>query len=581
MTSVSPDELAALRLRLRTYETVLANSNEAVLISDADNRIVYVNPAFTRMTGYSSEEVLGRNPRLLASGKMSRDDYARFWETLLRDGRWQGEMWDRAKDGTLYPKLMTVTVVRDESGAIQHYVAQFAELSEWANATAELARLAHFDALTQLYNRAAFESLLPQALQNAQRDNRMVAVMLIDLDRFKNVNDTLGHAVGDQLLRGVAARLRELVRASDIVARIGGDEFIVVLPDIENSHAVAGIASKLKHGLADSYRVDSHTLYATPSIGIALFPNDGHDAATLLKNADTAMYHAKSQGRNNFQFFSEEMNRAALERMRIESGLRAAIEAARLGESGQFYLVFQPQIHLATGRIIGLEALVRWQHPEWGAVPPAHFIPIAEETGLIQPLGDWVLWEACRHLRMFHEIGLNELRVAINLSAQQLRQPDLPAVIHGALACFDLSARDLEVEITESAAMQNPTATAATLSQLAGMGIVLAIDDFGTGYSSLAYLKNLPVNRLKIDRSFVLEIESNRDDLAICSATIALGHNLDLELVAEGVENEGQRQLLAKLGCDVLQGYLYSRPLPAEEIIEFLRRWGNARESRR
>jgi len=573
MTTSPADDIDVLRQRLRALETVMARSNDAIVITDSDNRIVEVNTAFTQLTGYNAEEAYGRNPNFLSSGKMSQAEYAALWQKLSRDGVWQGEMWDRAKDGSLYPKWTTISVVRDKGGRITHYVAHFSDLSEYAETTAKLARMAHFDALTQLYNRSAFESLLPQALQNAQRDNRQVAVMVIDLDRFKNVNDSLGHAIGDQLLLRVADRLRESVRASDIVARIGGDEFIVVLPDVENALSVAGVASKLKHNLADSYRVGPHTLYATPSIGIALFPTDGADAANLLKNADTAMYHAKAQGRDNFQFFSEGMNIAAIERMKIENGLRVAIESTRLGAAGEFHLYFQPQFHLQSKRIVGLEALVRWFHPEWGCVPPIQFIPIAEETGLIQPLGDWVFWESCRHLRMFRDAGIADVRVAVNLSAQQLRHADLPAVVHGALACYELDPADIELEITESAAMQNPSATIAILNQLSDTGIVLSIDDFGTGYSSLAYLKHLPVQRLKIDRSFVQEIESSRDDHAICSATIALGHHLDLELVAEGVETEGQRAHLEKLGCDVLQGFLYSKPLPAEEIISFLKNW--------
>jgi diguanylate cyclase (GGDEF)-like protein/PAS domain S-box-containing protein len=579
MPTSSSYDVDVLAQRLRALETVMAKSSEAIIISDCDNRIVEVNAAFTQLTGYTADEAIGRNPNLLSSGKMNRTDYAMLWETLLHQGQWQGEMWDRAKDGSLYPKWITITVVRDPDGSIRNFVAHFSDLSEYAETTAQLARMAHFDALTQLYNRTAFESLLPQALQNAQRDGRQVAVMVIDLDRFKNVNDSLGHAIGDQLLMGVADRLRESVRASDIVARIGGDEFIVVLPDIENALSVAGVASKLKHNLADSYRVGPHTLYATPSIGITLFPTDGIDAATLLKNADAAMYHAKAQGRDNFQFFSEGMNIAALERMKIENGLRIAIEATRLGDQGQFHLYFQPQLHVTSNKIVGLEALVRWFHPEWGSVPPIQFIPIAEDTGLIQPLGDWVFWESCRHLRMFRDAGIDDIRVAVNLSAQQLRHVDLPAVIHGALACYDLKPGDLELEITESAAMQNPSATIAILNQLSDTGIVLSIDDFGTGYSSLAYLKNLPVHRLKIDRSFVQEVEVSRDDHAICSATIALGHHLDLELVAEGVESEGQRLALEKLGCDVLQGFLYSKPLPAAEIIPFLKNWPATREA--
>jgi predicted signal transduction protein with EAL and GGDEF domain len=351
---------------------------------------------------------------------------------------------------------------------------------------------------------------------------------------------------------------------------LGGDEFVVVLPDIDNAMTAAKIAGKIQRCLADSYRVGGNELYATPSIGISIYPSDGEDTETLLRNADTAMYYAKGAGRNNHQFYAARMNEAAAERLKIENGLRQALGTTHQADS-QFSLHFQPLLHVNSGRILSVEALVRWNHPTLGAIPPARFIPIAEETGLIQPLGDWVFWEACRQLKEFHRQGLIGLKVAINLSAQQLRHEGLPAVVRGALACFDLRPSDLELEITESTAMQNPEITLRVLDQLSDMGITLAIDDFGTGYSSLAYLKHLPIQRLKLDRSFVRDIENDASDAAICSATVALGHNLGLELVAEGVETVAQRDFLADLGCDVLQGFLYSRPLPAAEVVDYLR----------
>ena len=551
---------------LRAFE----QSTEAILIADCSNRITAVNPAFTRLTGYDQEDVLGQDPKILASGRSTPEAHAALWESLAQNDRWEGEIWDRRKDGSVFPKWLKISALRTTQGEIECYVASFTDISEHQEASDRLLHLAYHDPLTHLPNRLAFESQLELAIRSCERDNRQVALMLIDLDHFKSVNDTLGHHVGDDLLKSVALRLRECVRASDIVARLGGDEFVVVLPDIESALTAASVAGKVQRFLADSHEVGEHRLYATPSIGISIFPSDGRDGDTLLRNADVAMYHAKSAGRNNYQFYAARMNEAAGERLQMENALRLAVSSIT-PDSSQFSLHFQPQMHVTSGRIVGLEALARWQHPSLGNIPPMRFIPLAEDTGLIQPLGDWVFWESCRHVRMFKEIGLGGIRVAVNISAQQLRHENLPLMVRGALACYDLSPRDLELEITESTAMQNPEMTLSILNQLSDMGIALAIDDFGTGYSSLSYLKHLPIQRLKLDQSFVKDIESDASDAAICSATIALGHNLGLELVAEGVETQAQRDFLARLGCDVLQGYLYSKPLPASEIINYLR----------
>ena len=553
-------------------ERMFADPHQALVLTDRDNRIVAVNPSLTTLTGYSIEEVIGQDPKLLQSGSTPTETYANMWDSLVTKGEWSGEMWDKAKDGTLYPKCLTISTLDDAQGSVEYYLGSFHSLEHNQEAAERLAFLAQHDPLTKLYNRTAMDAQLRQALARAQRDRVQVAVMLIDLDRFKIINDTLGHQAGDGLLVGVANRLREAVRASDVVARLGGDEFIVILPDLDNAMSVTGIASKIKRMLEDRYPVGVHTLFTTPSIGIAMYPTDGDDVDTLLRHADTAMYHAKEQGRNNFQFFAEGMNLAAAERLKLEDGLRRALDSTHRG-SEEFHLNFQPQLHVGSGRIIGIEALARWTHPEIGPIPPTKFIPIAEETGLIQPLGDWVFWESCRHMRSFKDQGLDGIRIAVNLSAQQLRHEALPSVVRGALACFDLEPTDIELEITESVAMQNPAVTISILEQLSDMGIVLAIDDFGTGYSSLAYLKHLPIHRLKLDRSFVRDIETDRDDAAICSATIVLGHNLGLDMVAEGVETEGQRDYLKKLGCDVLQGFLYSRPLSATAIVSFLKDW--------
>ena len=550
---------------------LLLQSSEAALITDADNRIVAVNAAFCHLSGYRLDEVVGRDPSLLSSGRQSKDYYAAMWQAIRSDGVWTGEIWNRHRSGSIHPLWAVVSEVRDASGKLLNHVATYADIGERVEATQKLLHLAYHDPLTGLPNRLAFESQLELAIRSAERDGRQVALMLIDLDHFKTVNDTLGHPVGDELLKSVALRLRDCVRASDIVARLGGDEFVVVQPDIDSAMAAVSLAGKVRHRLAEeAHVIGPHQLFATPSIGISLYPTDGRDRETLLRNADVAMYHAKDAGRNNYQFYARSMNEAAGERLRLENALRRALASVTPAFS-PFSLHFQPQIDTRNGAIAGLEALARWCDPELGEVPPTRFIRIAEDSGLIQPLGDWVIWETCRQVRRFRDAGIDRLRVAVNISAQQLRHENLPALIRGVLSCYDLSAADLELEITESTAMQNPELTLSILDQLSDMGMMLAIDDFGTGYSSLAYLKHLPIQRLKLDRSFVKDLETDTNDAAICAATVALGHKLGLELVAEGVETEGQRDFLAGLGCDFVQGFLYSRPLPADAVIDFVK----------
>jgi diguanylate cyclase (GGDEF)-like protein/PAS domain S-box-containing protein len=551
---------------LRAYE----QSHEAILVTSGDNLIVAANGAFCRLSGYTAAELIGHNPRMLAAGRTSPEFYATMWSALRSKDFWEGEIWNKRKDGTTYPRWLKIAVLRNADGSVQSHVANFTDISASKEVAERLAYLAYHDPLTNLPNRLAFESQLAQSLRICERENHQLALMLIDLDNFKNINDTLGHQVGDELLQKVALRLRECVRSSDLVARIGGDEFVVVLPEIESPLTAARVASKIQSQLADNYRIGEHVLYATPSIGISLFPIDGADPGTLLRNADTAMYHAKSAGRNNHQFYTARMNEAAGERLQMENELRQAISAIAPGHS-EFSVHFQPQIQTATGRVIGLEALLRWNSPSFGSVPPLRFITIAEETGLIQPLGDWVIWETCRLIRNFKQHGIENIRIAINISAQQLRHENLLLLVRGALACYDLAPEDIEFEVTESTAMENPETTLSILDQLSAMGILLAIDDFGTGYSSLAYLKHLPIQRLKLDRSFVKDIETDANDAAICTATIALGHSLGLELVAEGVETDMQRAFLACLGCDTLQGFLYSKPMPFDETLAYLK----------
>lgn len=545
--------------RLNLLASVFEHSGEATIITDQENRIIAANPAFFRLTGYTLEEVIGRNPRFLSSGHTPPETYREMWASLEKNGYWQGELWDRRKNGEIYPKWAALSVIRDENGKVTHYVGSFNDITERKVAEERIHFLAHHDALTGLANRYSFESRLEQALLTAQRERTMLAVLFIDLDRFKTINDTMGHPVGDRLLQEVARRLQACVRASDIVARLGGDEFVVVLSHIGATADAAAIAEKILGSLAMSFEIDGNALYSAASIGISIFPTDGGDSTSLMKNADTALYYAKERGRNNFQFFTQAMNVAAAERLTIERELRAALQ------SRQFEVHYQPKVMAKSGQVCGVEALVRWRHPQLGLVPPDKFIPIAEETGQIEPIGNWVLEEACRQLTVWRIAGLNHLRMAVNLSARQLRSGSLVSYVRELIERHGLEEGDLELEITESVAMAEPKAAIALLHELRALGVGLAIDDFGTGYSSLAYLKRLPIQTIKLDRTFVRDIETDPNDAAICLATLALAKSLGLQVVAEGVENKAQRHFLTSRGCDVLQGYLFGKPAPAGE----------------
>ena len=551
---------------LRLYANVFEHSGEAILITDSERRIVAVNSAFTRLTGYAIDEIRGQDPGLLAPGKAPGETYRTMWSHLEQTGYWQGEIVDRRKDGTLFPKWMSASVVRDAEGRIIHYVASFTDITARKQAEAQISRLAYHDALTGLINRFSLQSQLEQALAMARREQRAMAVIFLDLDRFKTINDTMGHAMGDQLLMEVAHRLRENVRDSDIVARLGGDEFVVVLTEVDDATAAARVADKLLQALSRRYRIGEHELHSTTSIGLAFYPNDGEDGDTLMKHADAAMYHAKSQGRNNVQFFTAELNQTAVKRLKLDHDLRIAVETR------QFELHYQPQLDSRTGRTVGVEALLRWRHPREGVVLPAEFIPVAEETGLVLALGEWVLDEACCQLRAWRNAGIGKLTMAVNLSALQLHSATLVNQVARALEKYGLDGDDLELEITESVAMHDPDVSISQLKALRDLGVRLSIDDFGTGYSSLSYLKLLPIHTLKLDQSFVRDIESDSNDVAICTATIALAHSLGLEVIAEGVETEAQRQFLASHHCDFMQGYLFSKPLPADAALAFIQR---------
>ena len=554
-----------MNARLLLLASAVQHSGEAILITDSENRIVEVNPAFTRLTGYTEAEALGRDPRFLSAGRTTQEEYGQLWASLQSNDFWQGEIWDRRKDGAVYPKWMSISVIRDDDGGVRYYVAHFTDISSERAAEERLHHIAHHDVLTGLFNRFSLKGHLDQALASARRDASKVAVLFIDLDRFKVINDTMGHHIGDLLLIEVAHRLEESVRDSDVVARLGGDEFVIMLTGIAHSSAAALVAEKLVFSIGRSYLIEGFDLYTSPSIGIAIFPTDGPDGETLMKNADAAMYHAKTAGRNNFQFFDQKMNDAAVDRLKIENSLRQALA------NHEFRLHYQPVIEATSGKVRGVEALVRWQHPEQGLLSPARFIGVAEETGLIQPLGEWVIWEACRQVAEFKADGLRDVRMAINISAIQMRNGNLPLLVRGVMEAYSLQPEDLMFEITESVAMEQPTETVRILDLLNAMGVSVAIDDFGTGYSSLSYLHLFPISHLKLDRSFVQEIGNGTDGAVICDATIGLAHSLGLKVVAEGVETESQLDYLQKLHCDMIQGYYFSRPVPAGEVMDYIR----------
>ena len=553
--------------RLRLAARVFADSGEAILVVDRRSRIVEVNRAFEQITGYCRDEVIGNPLGMLLSRRHDPGAYRQILAALSAQGFWQGEVWSRRKNREIYPLWGSLSVIRDEQGRVCHVVAMFSDISESKATEARIQHMAHHDFLTGLPNRFLLNDRLEQLLVSARRNRTRFAVLFIDLDRFKNVNDTLGHKVGDRLLCVVAERLAKLLRQSDTVSRQGGDEFVVLLSEIDGPGEVAHVAFKLLRLLSEPCLVDGHELTITPSIGIAIGPDDGDDLDTLLKHADLAMYQVKQQGRDSFQFFRPEMTTRMLEMLNLEKDLRQAIRRE------EFELFYQPQVDLVTGRVIAVEALLRWRHPQRGLVAPAEFIPLAEETRLILPLGEWVLREACRQAAEWRRGPQPHLRVAVNLSTVQFQQPDLIGQVCSALQDSGLAADALELEVTESLLMVDANEAIRTLGALQSMGVTLAIDDFGTGYSSLAYLKQFPVSRLKIDRSFVRDINEDRDDAAICSAVIGLAASLNLEVVAEGVETLEQLERLRQSACHLAQGYLLGRPLSASGCEGLFAEW--------
>ncbi|AYH43271.1 EAL domain-containing protein [Azoarcus sp. DN11] len=551
--------------RLRLYGVALENSCEAVLISDPGPRILAVNPAFTRMSGYTEAEVLGRNPNVLRSGRHDQAFFRAMWDSVARTGCWEGEIWNRRKDGEVFPQWLSISTVRDAAGRPAHYVAVASDLSELKRSEEKLRWLAHFDVLTELPNRVLLELRLEHALERAKRHGFCLAVLVLDLDRFKNVNDSLGHAAGDQLLQEVARRLRKRLRSEDTLARLAGDQFAIAMEGLADFRDAERMAREMQSLLEPPFTlVDGAEIYVTACIGISVCPEDGAAAAALLDKANTAVHQAKALGGNHFSYYTSELNTQALNALELEGALRRALER------GEFVLHYQPKVDIFSGRVCGAEALVRWQRPDHGLVPPLQFIPQAERSGLIVPLGAWVIDEACRQMRAWADAGLGEVGVAVNVSPRQFRGDDLEAIVASALSRHGVRPDLLMLELTEGMLMERPEETVKRLTKLKRLGVRLSLDDFGTGYSSLGYLSRFPIDQLKIDRSFVTNIVSDPSSAIIATSVIGLAHRMGIDVVAEGVETEPQLSYLRRNRCDKMQGYLFSKPLPADDFCELV-----------
>ncbi len=547
--------------QLRLAARVFDRAGEGIVVTDAKQVILTVNEAFTNVTGYSAEEVIGKTPGVLASGKHNEEFYLDMWTRLKSQGWWQGEVWNRRKNGEIYPEWLTVNSVKDTEGRTVNYVGIFSDITIVKESQRRVEFLATHDELTSLPNRALFHDRVRQAIARSERTEATFAVLFIDLDNFKVVNDSMGHAAGDDLLMEIARRMRECVRGSDTVARFGGDEFAMLLEGASVADAEL-TARRIAEAMERPHLIGRQSLYPSASIGICLYPNDGRDVETLLKNADSAMYQAKDGGKNTHHFFTDALKLAADERLKIESGLRDAVEKKQL------LLLYQPQIDIVSGRLIGVEALVRWQHPEEGLIPPLRFIPLAEKNGQIDLIGEWVASTACHQMASWVTQGYNVPRVSINVSAEQLRRTNMPALMRRLLSHYHLDATRVVLELTESALAENAERVQLMLRELKLLGIQLSIDDFGTGYSSLAYLRRFPLDELKIDKSFVTDIGQNLDDRAIAQTIVVMAQTLGFKVVAEGIETEEQLHVLRDIGCHVGQGYLFATPLTADELIE-------------
>jgi len=558
-------------LELRIAATAF-ESQESTMVTDESGVILKINQAFTRTTGYDSDEIVGKRPSILKSGRHDREFYAAMWETINRTGGWAGEIWDRRKDGSIYPKWLNIVAVKNPKGEVTNYIGTHTDISARKQAEEKINALAYFDQLTGLPNRTLLVDRLNQVLSASSRTGAYGALLFIDLDNFKTINDTLGHDTGDELLKLVADRLNACVRAGDTVARLGGDEFILMLAGLSAlergaASQVDAVGEKILELLNLPFQLHKTQSRCTPSIGVALFRGQGNTVDELLKQADIAMYKSKAAGRNAIHFFDPEMESAMVQRAELEADLRGSLE------NDHFVIFYQPQV-MNEKTLSGAEALVRWKHPSRGMVSPADFIPLAEETGLILPLGIWVLETACKQLATWaDQPRMSGLRIAVNISAHQIRQPNFVELVLNIVNETGANPNRLKLELTESLMVENIQDIIEKMEALNAAGVTFSLDDFGTGYSSLSYLKLLPLKQLKIDQSFVRDVLTDPNDAAIARTVVSLGESLGLDVIAEGVETKLQRDFLAKIGCHAYQGYFFSRPLPLEAFEEFANRF--------
>ena len=550
--------------RMHILSSALEQTADLIMITDADGTVEYVNPAFEVTTGFDSGELVGKKANMLRSGKHSEDFYKNLWQTILNGEVFSDVFINTRKDGSTYYEEKTITPIHNSQGVISHFVATGRDISERMRTQERLHYMAHHDALTRLPNRTLFLDRLRQAMARARWHNRLIAVMFMDLDRFKEINDTLGHDIGDQLLVAITERISSSVRTGDTVARFGGDEFAVLLDDIASEKDISQLARKVLDTLAPAFVIGGHEIFMTASIGVSIFPTDGEDTNSLLRCADVAMYRAKDLGRNNFQFYSNEMSARDFERISLENSLRHALKRR------EFFLLYQPQIDVCLQRIIGVEALLRWQHPDLGVTTPGEFVPLLEKTGLIVQVGEWVLRSTCEQAAAWQEAGYRDLLVSVNVSGRQFNNPEFLSSAQTIIRQTGIDPAQLELELTESMLMRNASKTISALDALTQLGIRIAIDDFGTGYSSLNYLRRFPISTLKIDRSFIRDVEHDSDDRAISQAIIVMAQSLNLGVVAEGVENAAQVEFLQGLGCTRIQGNYFSAPQSADEISRML-----------
>ena len=543
------------------WAKIFDSSGEPMSITDADNKFVAVNQAFCNATGYSVKEVLGKNPRILKSGHHDEIFYQNMWAGIKQTGFWQGEIWEKKKNGTLYIKWLRIDQIKDSQGILINYVATFTDITERKAAEERIAYLDRHDPLTGLPNRSALADQLGIAMRNAIVNKNCVGVIAIDLDRFKNINDSLGHKIGDEFLKEITRRLESFTNDGSVTGRFGGDVFIVILPNIHKKSDIITAINKRIDVIAAPVLYGKVELMVTSSIGISVFPEDGDTSEVLIRNADTAMHKAKDVGRNNFQFFTAVMNEYASEQLMLENGLRRGVERE------EFVLFYQPQVDAKIGNVVGVEALIRWLHPMGEIVSPLEFIPLAEETGLIIPIGEWVLMEACRQHQEWIKMGLPPIPISVNISAVQFHDKDFLQMLSTVVKNSKIEPGYLDLEVTESIVMREPEFVIEQLRKIKAMGIKLSLDDFGTGFSSLSYLRYFPLDRLKIDQSFVRDLMTVPVTQAIVESIIALGRNLKLKIIAEGVETAEELHFLQQLQCDEIQGYYYSKPLSNSDFI--------------